>query len=58
VNYGNIEMLKQKIDYLLRNEKMRVKMGNEGRKIAKKYSWRKIVKKYEKLYLNLIKEKK
>ena len=48
----------EKILVLLRNKKLREKMGLAGRKRVKEYfTQEKMIKEYEKLYLKMIKEK-
>lgn len=43
----NVEQLVEKIDFLVKNKKIALRMGKENRKIVKKYKWENILKVYE-----------
>ncbi|MFH1337337.1 MAG: glycosyltransferase family 4 protein, partial [Nanoarchaeota archaeon] len=51
---GNEEQLKDAIEKLLSNEKLRKQMSKESLEIAKKFTWQNIAKEYENLYRGLI----
>jgi len=52
------EALAEKLDLLIKNEKLRKEMGDWGRKEAEKYSWGEIAKKTLNFYQEIIKFKK
>lgn len=51
INYGDEGGLAQKIDLLIQNPFLWLKMSNEARTIAKQFVWLKIIEEYEKHYL-------
>ena len=51
----NKDQLRDAIIEVLNNEELRMKMGDEGRKLVKKYfSWNEIIKRVEKIYTEVI----
>ncbi len=55
----NSSDIAEKCNYLLENEKMRIKMGERGREdVEKKFCWEKVATKFEKLYEDVIGEKR
>ena len=51
VNYGNETMLAQRIDELILDFKLYIKMSNEARAIAQKFLWSKVILDYKDIYL-------
>jgi glycosyltransferase involved in cell wall biosynthesis len=59
VEYGDIKGLAEKIEYLLERPELRKEMGKKGREIAcEKYRWKDIIDRIEKLYEEVIEERK
>ncbi len=59
IKKGNKEEFLKYLIYLINNEKLRIKMGKEGRKIAKdRFDIKKMVKEYEKIFEKIKKNKK
>lgn len=44
VTRGNVEQMAEKVIFLLKNDKLRIKSGEAGQNFVKKYNWRKIAK--------------
>ncbi len=54
LDFDDVEGISKKIEYLLKNENIRKKMGRMGRKkVEEKYCWEKNVKKIRDVYKNL-----
>jgi len=51
---GDFQSLADALTCLLKNEDMRKKMGNNGRKLVTDYSWDKIAKETEQLYIRIL----
>ena len=54
-NYGNIDELKQKLNLLIKNDKLRNKISKNNIKKAKQFLWQDIVKDLEKIYQGILK---
>ncbi|AEG18294.1 glycosyltransferase family 4 protein [Methanobacterium paludis] len=54
VKPGDVEGLADALIYLLKNEDVRGKMGDDGLKKVKRYSWEKIAEETEKIYKKLL----
>lgn len=50
VEFKNVGKLKKKIEEVLSNKKLQIRMGKEGIKTSKNYDWENIVKEYEQIY--------
>jgi len=48
------EVLKEKIDYFVKNKEEIIKMGKKSREIAESFSWENTAKQYSKIYCDLI----
>ena len=53
-NYDNLDELREKLDLLIKNNKLRNKISKNNIKKAKKFLWDNIVKDLEKLYISLL----
>jgi glycosyltransferase involved in cell wall biosynthesis len=54
VKFGNTKELAEKIMYLYKNPKLRVEMGNNGKKkVLKEYTWDIVSKNLESIYNNI-----
>ncbi|MFY9637629.1 MAG: glycosyltransferase family 4 protein, partial [Methanobacterium sp.] len=51
---GNDQNLADALSYLLKNEKLRNKMGITGKEFVKEYSWQKITKETDLLYKSIL----
>lgn len=58
VENGNIEMLAEKICYLIENEDIRIKMGQKARESAKRYLPEQIMPQWETLFKSLLSSQK
>ena len=54
VKPGDVEGLADALIYLLKNEDVREKMGDDGRKKVENYSWEKIAEETDKIYKKLL----
>ena len=53
---NNLTDLKQKLELLIKNKKLREKISKEGYEKAKNYTWEEIADKFEEIYQDLYKE--
>ena len=51
---GNVKEISNKLEYLLDNKNLRIKMGKMSKKLAADYSWTNIASKTELIYNNLL----
>jgi len=58
LNSADENALAEKILILLKDENLRIKMGNNGKKVAEKYDWNKITDEFEDLFFRIYQNKK
>lgn len=57
VEFGNIEEMAEKINYLIENEDKRIKMGKKSKELSYNYSEEKIMNQWKELFKNLLENK-
>lgn len=57
VEFGNIEEMAEKINYLIENEEKRIEMGKKSKELSCNYSEEKIMKQWKELFENLLENK-
>lgn len=57
VEFGNIEEMAEKINYLIENEEKRIEMGKKSKELSYNYSEEKIMNQWKELFENLLENK-